>query len=29
MKQFDLKHKLQQFPSRFELLFSYFEASVK
>jgi len=29
MKHFDLKHKLQLFPSPFELLFSYFEASVK
>ena len=29
MKHFDLKHKLQLFPSPFELLFSYFESSVK
>jgi len=29
MKHFDLKRKLQLFPSRSELLFSYFEASVK
>ena len=28
-KHFDLKHKLQLFPSPFELLFSYFESSVK
>jgi len=29
MKHFDLKHMLQSFPSPSELLFSYFEASVK
>jgi len=29
MKHFDLKHKLQLFPSPFESLFSYFESSVK
>ena len=29
MTYFDLKHMLQLFPSPFELLFSYFEASVK
>ena len=29
MKHFDFKRKLQLFPSRSELLFSYFEASVK
>jgi len=29
MKNFDLKHMLQLFPCRSELLFSYFEASVK
>ena len=29
MKHFDLMHKLQSFPFSSELLFSYFEASVK